>query len=264
MAKTIDLKSVISPLFSGHTASDPQYKPLKLTPSLIKNLGLIELEGELKKHGILLSDALTTRMTEGSNGPARFAAPGVWYSEDEGYYLLFGLGRANGDYKFPLPATTRLYRNMESGRYCIKIGGVSVQVNTGLSWDDEDQLDDLISVEELPQRELPQGGSGGFAKSLAKLCLALEAVDTLEDILDVTLVCKSEPVMGNGKYPKYEILGEATVMTKGGETYFLHEQKLEITGSVALKLMQLWEGEEVTITLAPALTKDKKAYLQVK
>lgn len=260
MAKTIELKAVIAPLFSGHTTLDPQYKPLKLTPSLIKNLGLIELEGELKKHGILLSDALTTRKAEG--GPARFAAPGVWYGDEE-YYLLFGLGRANGDYKFPLPGTTRLIRNMESGRFTIKIAGVSIQVNTGLSWDDEDQLDDMISVDELPRRELPQGGSGGFAKSLAKMCLALDAVDELGDILDVTLVCKSEPVMGNGKYPKYEILGEVKVQTKGGEVYQLHEQKLEITGSVALNLMQLWEGEDVSIKLAPALTKDKKVYLQV-
>ena len=261
MAKTIGIKTTVAPLFSGHLSTDPQFKPLKLTPTLIKNLGLTELEIELKKHGILLSDALTTRMDE--KGMVRFASPGVWHGEN-GYYLLFGLGRANGDYKFPLPDTTRLFRDMQTGRFNVKIAGVMIQVSTGLTWEEEDGMEDLVSITDIPKRTLSQSGSGGFAKSLAKVCLALDEVGELSDIMQVDLTCQSEPVLGSGKYGKYEITGSATVVTNASGTHQIPTQKLEITRTVALKLMQLWDGDaEVTITLVPATTMDGKPYLRV-
>lgn len=262
MAKAIDIKSLLSPLFGSHKEQDPQYKPLYLSASLIKNLALTPLFDELSKSGVLLSDCFTTRKQPGES--PNFCPPGIWFDDEIGYYLLFGFNRAGGDYKLPLDDDTRLIRSTDSGRFLFKIAGFAIQVGTGLTWDEEDELDDVITVSELPKRQVSQGsGDGGFAKSLCKLVLAIDGVEALNDVLDVDLTIKAEPVLGNGKYPKYATVGSAVVTMKGGMSHTIPEQKMEVTKSVALAIMQQWGGgADVELTLVPASTRDDKPYLR--
>ena len=261
MAKAIDIKSLLSPLFGSHKEQDPQYKPLYLSASLIKNLNLGSLHDALLKDGILLSDAFTTRKQAGES--PNFCPPGIWFDDEIGYYILFGFNRADGDYKLPLCDDHRLIRSTETGRFLFKIAGFTIQVGTGLTWDEEDELDDVITVSELPKRKVAQGGgNGGFAKSLSKLVLAIDGVESLEDIIEVSLTVNSEPVLGNGKFPKYNTEGSAIVTLKDATVHHIPEQKIEITKSVAMMVMQRWDGDAVEVTLKPASTRDGNAYLR--